>query len=219
MRAVVVALLALPLTAGAALAGQESAQPAAAPPSAESYASIVERLTAGDRDVDFTRLRMAFTETPAYRGMMMAAYQALWQPLAKGDFPQALAVAEKVLAQNYAEPNAHMVASLAYGQTGQREKAEFHRFVANGLLGSITSVGDGQSQETPYEVIDISEEYALLRSMSLQPKSVGSGFLEDGQVIDSMTAVDPRTGASRIIYFKVKGTPRGARPGGPPAPK
>jgi hypothetical protein len=219
MRAVVIGLLAVSLTAGAARAGQEPGQPAAAPPPVESYAAIVERLTAGDRDVDFTRLRMAFTETPAYRGMMMAAYQALWQPLAKGAFPQALAVSEKVLALNYAEPNAHMVASMAYGQTGETEKAEFHGFVANGLLRSITSIGDGQSQETPYEVIDISEEYALLRSMSLQPQNVGSAFRADGQVIDSMTAVDPRTGASRTIYFKVKGTARTSSPEQPPGQK
>lgn len=204
MRAVVIALFALWLAPDAARAGQEPGQTPPAPQPAESYAAMVERLVAGDRDVDFTRLRMAFTETPEYRGMMMAAYQALWQPLAKGDFAQAIAVSEKVLAQNYAEPNAHMVASLAYQQTGEMQKAEFHRFMAGGLLRSITSTGDGQSKETPYEVIDVSEEYALVRSMNLQPKGVGSGFLPDGQVLDSMTAVDPRTGSERTIHFKVK---------------
>jgi hypothetical protein len=216
MRAVVIALFALWLTPEAPRAEQEPGQPPPAPQPAESYAAIVERLVAGDRNIDFTRLRMAFTETPEYRGTMMAAYQALWQPLAKGDFAQAIAVSEKVLAQNYAEPNAHMVASVAYQQTGEVQKAEFHRFVAGGLLRSITSTGDGQSNETPYEVMDISEEYALMRSMNLQPKNVGSGFLLDGQVVDSMTAVDPRTGSTSTIYFKVKGTPRSPRPGPPP---
>jgi hypothetical protein len=181
MPTVVIALFALWLTPGAARAQQEPGQTPLAPQPEESYAAIVERLVAGDRNVDFTRLRMPFTETPENRGMMMAAYQALWQPLAKGDFAQAIAVSEKVLAQNYAEPNAHMVASLAYQQTGEVQRAEFHRFVAGGLLRSIRSTGDGQSEETPYEVIDISEEYALVRSMNLQPKNVGSGFLADGR--------------------------------------
>ena len=220
MRAVMIGVLALSLTAALAQAGQEQAP---APPreqtTPDTYAAIVERLNAGDRTVDFTRLRVAFTETPAYRGIMMTAYQALWQPLAKGDFAQAIAVAEKVFAQNYAEPNAHMVASIAYLQTGQAQKAEFHRFVANGLLGSITASGDGQSEGTPYEVIDISEEYALLRSRNLQPKAVGSTFRTDGQVLDTMTAVDPRTGSNSTIYFKVRGTPGRAQPAAPPAQK
>lgn len=216
MRTVVIALFTLWFVPGAVQAGQEPARTPVELQPAESYAVIVERLLAGDRNVDFTRLRRAFTETPAYRGMMMAAYQALWQPLAKGDFAQAIAVSEKVLAQNYAEPNAHMVASIGYLQTGQTQRAEFHRFIAAGLLRSITSIGDGQSKETPYEVIDISEEYALVRSLNLQPKGVGSGMLPDGQMLDSMTAVDPRTGSERIIHFKVKGTPRPPAPAAPP---
>jgi hypothetical protein len=215
MQAVVTAVFALSLIADVSHAGQEPAQ-ASPDLQPESYAAIVERLVAGELDVDFTRLRMAFTETPAYRGMMMAAYQALWQPLARGDFAQAIAVSEKVLAQNYAEPNAHMVASIAYLQTAQTQKAEFHRFIAGGLLRSITSIGDGESKETPYEVIDVSEEYALVRSLNLQPKGVGSGLLPDGQVLDSMTAVDPRTGSERTIHFKVKGTPRSPAPAPPP---
>ena len=216
MRAVVIGFLALSLTAGPARAGQDPGPPPPDRPPADTYAVIVERLRAGERDVDFTRLRLAFTETPAYSRRMMAVYQALWQPLAKGDFAQTIAVAEQVFAQNYAEPNAHMVASMAYLQTGQPQKGEFHRFVATGLLASISSVADGQSAETPYEVIDISEEYALLRSRNLQPKSVGSGFGSDGQVLDSMTAVDPRTGATNVIYFKVRGTP--GRPESAPRP-
>ena len=216
MRAVAIGLFALSLTAGTVRAGQDPGPAPGARPPTDTYAAIVERLSAGERDVDFTRLRIAFTETPAYRRTMMAVYQALWQPLAKGDFAQTLAVAEQVFAQNYAEPNAHMVASIAYMQTGQSQKGEFHRFVATGLLASITSVGDGQSAETPYEVIDVSEEYALLRSRNLQPKSVGSGFGSDGQVLDAMTAVDPRTRASSIIYFKVRGKP--GRPESAPRP-
>src|SRR5712671_4320224 len=140
---------------------QTAAPPPTAPqssiPDASAYAQLVDRLKAGDRTVDFTELRMAFTHTPAYRGMMMGAYQPLWRTLSSGDFESAIRVAENVLRQNYAEPNAHLVAARAHRELGHSEQAEFHQFVVDGLMRSITSKGDGTTAESAYQVIDISE--------------------------------------------------------------
>ena len=121
----------------------------------------MERLKSGDRTVDFTELRMAFTETDAYNGMMMGIYRQLWNPLNAKDFEGALKVVDAVLLRNYAEPNAHMVASIAHAQLGRQMESQFHRFIADGLLRSIMSQGDGKTQETAYRVIDVSEEYAF----------------------------------------------------------
>ena len=187
-------------------AGQPAQSAAAAPPATEaapSYGALVEKLRNGDRAIDFTRLRTAYTETPEYRAMMMGAYQQLWQPLGQGNFAEAIKTAEAVLERNYAEPNAHMVASLAYLRTGEASRAEFHRFVANGLLRSITSKGDGKTAATAYEVIDVSEEFALVRSLNLTPRSSGTSAPPGGPAIDSMHVVDPRTGTESTIFFNV----------------
>ena len=116
---------------------QSAAQPPTTPlsstPDAGAYAQLVDRLKAGDRTVDFTELRMAFTQTPAYRGMMMGFYQPLWRTLSSGDFEGALRVADNVLRQNYTEPNAHMVAARVYRELGHSEQVEFHQFVVDDL--------------------------------------------------------------------------------------
>jgi hypothetical protein len=153
---------------GAAL---QSSAPQSVTPEPTTYALLVDRVKAADRTVDFTELRMAFTETPVYSGMMMGFYQPLWRTLNARDFEGALKIADRVLQQNYAEPNAHMVAAAAHRELGHTEQAEFHSFVADGLLQSVTSQGDGKTAETAYHVIDISEEYALFRSMSLTLKA------------------------------------------------
>src|SRR4051812_21323661 len=147
------------------------ATPQATTPDATAYALLVDRLKALDRTVDFTELRMAFTDTPAYRGMMMGFYQPLWRTLNARDFEGAIKLADRVLQQNYVEPNAHMVAARAHQELGHGEQAEFHRFVADGLLRSITSSGDGKTAETAYHVIDISEEYAVFRSLGVTVKA------------------------------------------------
>src|SRR5262245_4704369 len=133
-----------------------SQKPEAVPAQPTVYAQLVDRLKAGDHTVDFNELRTAFTETPLYRGMMMGFYQPLWRTLNVRDFERALQIADRVLEQNCVEPNAHMVAAAAHQELGHREQAEFHQFVADGLLRAIAARGDGRSVETAYQVIDVS---------------------------------------------------------------
>ena len=180
----------------------EAPPPARLQPTA--FGQFVERLEAGDRTVDFTELRLAYTETPAYTGMMMGFYRSLWGTLNARDFEGALTIADTVFERSYAEPNAHMVAALAHSQSGHREQEQFHRFIAAGLLRSITSHGDGKTPETAYQVIDTSEEYALFRSLNLTPKSQSSGPpTSGGAITDRMVVVDSRTNEERVIYFTV----------------
>src|SRR5262245_35895289 len=79
-------------------------------------------------------------------------------------------VVDRVLQLNYVEANAHLVAATAHKELKHDEQAKFHRYVADGLLRSITSKGDGTTAETAYQVIDVSEEYAWFRSMNLTVK-------------------------------------------------
>jgi hypothetical protein len=183
----------------------QSSAPQSATPAPTTYGMLVDRVKAADRTVDFTELRMAFTETPAYRGMMMGSYQPLWRTLNARDFEGALKVADRVLEQDYVEPNAHMVAAAAHRELGHTEQAEFHSFVADGLLRSITSKGDGKTIETAYHVIDISEEYALFRSMSLTVKaqSIVGSPVDGAPMVDRMVVADGRTNEERVIFFSV----------------
>ena len=169
------------------------------------YSQLVERLKSGDRTVDFTEFRMAFTETPAYNGMMMLAYRQLWNTLNTKDFEAALKVVDTVLQGNYAEPNAHMVATIAYAQLGRQQESQFHRVIADGLLKSIMSQGDGKTRETAYRVIDVSEEFALLRALNLTSKGQGAAAPKEGEpIVDILTVFDNRTQESRSMYFAVE---------------
>ena len=77
--------------------------------------------------------------------------------------------------------------------------------MADGLIRSITSSGDGATVETAYRVIDISEEYALFRSLNLTMKSQGIvGQLADGvPIVERVVLVDRRTNEERMMFFSV----------------
>ncbi len=69
--------------------------------------------------------------------------------------------AESLLAAQYLLPDAHYVASVAFGQLGATGRAAFHRYVFDGLLESVGRSGRG-TKESPLVVISLAEEYAFI---------------------------------------------------------
>ena len=168
-----------------------------------SYQSLLEKVKKGDRTVDFTALRTAFYESPDYNPHTpMMTYRPLYGALAQKNYAEAIKIAQSVLEKNFVEVNAHMVAQIAYQETGDAERAQFHKFVVEGLLNSIKSKGDGKSMETAFHVISINEEYGLLRSLGLRP--IKQALMQDkGHFFDALTVVDPQTNQQSMVYFNV----------------
>jgi tetratricopeptide (TPR) repeat protein len=167
------------------------------------YEQLLEKVKQKDPSVDFTQLRHAFYESPNYNPYApMMTYRPLNAAIAQKNYEEALKIAESVFAKNFVEVNAHMAAQIAYQETGNTERAEFHKFMVDGLLKSIKSSGDGKSPATAYEVISINEEYGLIRSLGLRP--TGQALVEDkGRHYDAMTVVDPKTNQESKLYFNI----------------
>jgi Domain of unknown function (DUF4919) len=167
------------------------------------YTALLERVKKSDSSVDFTELRMSFYQSPQYNpDRPMMTYRQLWGAVGQKSYTEAIKLAELVLEGNFVEVNAHMVAQIAYQETGNAERAQFHKYMTEGLLNSIKSKGDGKSIETAYQVISINEEYALLRSIGLRPFE--QSLLEDkGSQFDALKVVDPLTHQQSVVYFNV----------------
>ena len=155
-----------------------------------------------DRNVDFTELRMAFFESSYYNPYSpMLTYRPLWGALAQNNYAEAIKIAQAVLEKNFVEVNAHMVAHAAYRETGDTERATFHQFMADGLLTSIKSNNDGKTPETAFQVISVSEEYGLIRSLELRP--IRQSLINDkGHFLDALVVVD-KTNQQSTVYFNV----------------
>jgi hypothetical protein len=187
----------------------QTAQPAPTPqdtpkPTEKTkYDLLVEKVKQKDPSVNFTELRHAFYESPNYNPYApMMTYRPLNAAIAQKNYEEALKIAESVLAKNFVEVNAHMAAQIAYQETGNAEKAEFHKFMADGLLNSIKASVDGKSKEKAFEVISINEEYGLIRSLGLRP--IKQALVQDkGHSYDAITVVDPQTNQESIIYFNI----------------
>jgi hypothetical protein len=132
----------------------------------------------------------------------MMSYRPLNAAIAQKNYEEALKIAEGVLARNFVEINAHIVAEIAYRETGNAEKAEFHKYMVEGLLNSIKASNDGKSKEKAFEVISINEEYGLIRTLGVKP--IQQALVEDkGHSYDVITVVDPQTNQQSQIFFNI----------------
>ena len=179
-------------------AGEAQAQ--AAP-----YRDLLARVQAGDTTVDFTALRMArvaSTEYAPYGSAAVAAHRdSIDAALERQDFGRALAEADSTLGLDYLDIRAHWLKAYASAQVGDTAAEDWHLAIAAGLLGSIRASGTG-TEQAPYVVISIAEEYAVL--------SV-NGFKHTLQVLrscgarpcDMFRATHQKSGEQHTFYFDV----------------
>jgi hypothetical protein len=203
-------------------AGPAMAQEAATPPSAESrYESLLARVKAGDRDVDFDSLRYAYPQSPRYmpyanelarlRGPAQAALRA-------GDPQEALRIADAILDSAYVEPFGHVLALAACNALGDSARSAHHSFMLTGLLDSIQRSGSGESPDDPMVVVMVAEEYFYLYSNRLRRSS--QSYMSCGAVGCDRLGVRPADSDSTFyLYFDVSRLREAVNRDRPPEPE
>lgn len=169
-----------------------------------SYDELAAKLKAGDANVDYRALRMAFAKTKnySYGGLDREEKQKMFKPLGEKNYKSALKEAEKILDKNFAEPNAAYVAFAASKELGDARKADFYQAVLSGLIKSITNGGDGKSAKSSFEVITTDEEYFMMNYLgfAVSQQSLNS---EAGHRFDVLSGTNRKTNETGKIYFNI----------------
>ena len=205
MRKLTSAVFILVLLSAVALSSTQDPPKNSAQDSARrSFAALLERAKKSDATLDFKELRMAYTETADYSpyGGDRETRKRMFAALNAREFDAAVESAEKILAKNFVEINAHFVAYVAHRESGRAEKATFHKFMFDGLVKSITGSGDGKTAETAYVVITTDEEYTLFNILGLRPAGQ-SLITQNGHSFDRMTATNPKTNETVVYFFNI----------------
>ena len=168
------------------------------------YATLLASLKAGNTAIDYTRLRLSYMDSPEYKAAkdVSKSEDSMSDALNKKDYPAALKDAEAVLDSDYVNIDAHFVAFVANQEMGAMDKAAFHRAVFRGLINSILNSGDGKSQEKAWIVINVHEEYVILRVLGFKP-SQQSLVNQNGHSYDVMKVKKADDGTDQTFYFNV----------------
>jgi len=74
--------------------------------------------------------------------------------------------------------------------------------VVQGVLDSILRSGDGRKPETAFQVIALSEEYAVMHHLGL--RVAGQSLIHVGEhSYDLLRGVDPQSSGQQEVYFNI----------------
>jgi hypothetical protein len=168
------------------------------------YDSLIARVKSGDPSIDYGKLRAAYAASSEYSPPETGpnARQAMYAALSKRKYDEAIRIAEKALKENYLDIEAHHVLSIAYGESKDPIRADFHHGVAAGLVNAILKSGDGKSPQTAMVVLATAEEYIILSVMALRPGSQ-SLQMKGGHFYDVLNAVSTESNQSVTLYFNI----------------
>lgn len=169
-----------------------------------NYETLLEAARRDPPAADFEALRLAYARSEHYAPYDHAseAQQAMHQAMGHRDLLAALDAANRLLEAYYLDIDAHMMASFACYHLGDEARSTYHGQFAVGLLKSILDSGDGLRPQTAFVVIDIREEYALLKALRLRPR--GQALVNhEGHHFDVLTVENPQTGLTTKMHFNI----------------
>ena len=171
---------------------------------APSYRALLARAQAGDTTVSFTALRQAWAASPEYAPYGSGADKhadSLEVALGRRDWARAVREADAALAVTWLDATTHAMKAYAVEQMGDTAAAERERAVARRLVESVTESGDG-TERSPYVVVTVAEEYAVLAVARLRRGSQTRGNCGQREC-DVLEATDPGTGKKYVLYFDI----------------
>lgn len=195
----VAALLALPAIA---VQTEPAVQQKAEASPQQEFQALLERVKKSDPAVDFGRMRQLQTQLDGYDPYGSHIEEHPSKVLSQGDLQRAKSLAEGILAENYLNLEAHIASAAVAEKKGDTAGAAHHRYVVQGVLDSIRQSGDGKTPETAFQVIALSEEYAVMGRFGLRVAE--QSLIHIGEhSYDLLKGMDPQSHAEYEVYFNI----------------
>lgn len=174
----------------------------------EPYDAMLARAKRDPTTVDFTRLRLARTETDdfdpheTHSTLLQAGREAIEQK----DYGRAVAYLKPVLANDYLNPTAHQLMGMALKRAGPElgtsQDAALHRAFQRRLTNSILQHRSGESLDQAIDVVSLAEEYFALEFLGIQVDRPPELIDQEGHHYDVFTGTYWINGDRKTIYFR-----------------
>jgi len=188
------------------------------------YQTLLAAAKASAPQVDWGALRQAFAARPGFQVISRSAARTRMLEAANAsNCKDALPSARAVMAEDYVDADAHLVAAFCEDAAGDAVGSKLDRDIGVGLLRSIET-GDGLSAATAFTPIDVDEEYTLMRALGQKVQSQDL-VRQGGHAYDVLSTLDDK-GQRGSYWFAIDRvlaaesaalTPGAVSEGGPPS--
>jgi hypothetical protein len=176
------------------------------PPYHDDYSAYVKRLEAGETNLNYTDFRESFLESEQFKvaGGQVTELQTLRKEMHElmrnKKYAEIIDITRKMLTIDYTDMEAHKILQQTYKILGDMQNSKKYHDTELGLLNSIIKNGDGKTCETGWPVIQINEEYFILRMLGarLERQSID----HTGGLCDKME-VQTDKGETVVYYFDI----------------
>lgn len=173
------------------------------PAATANYEKALQQLKSGDLKIDFKALRLNCAASKYECQADPDDIKLLFSLLNDKKFDQALKKVNQILEKVFVDAELHYIAFMTSSESGNKEKAEFHKAVIRGLLDSIQENKRGHSEQDAFVVINVHEEYTFLRFSNMQVAKQSLSH-KDGHTYDIMVCKDVSDkGREVTAYFNV----------------
>lgn len=128
--------------------------------------------------------------------------KAAFACLDKKNFTDAIAIAEKGLERFPCDIDLHLALAVAWRDAGDKTKADQFRAQYLGLVDSIMDSGTGRDYASAFHVINVDEEYSVIRVLRLKVVRQTLQYHE-GHAYDVMTVKGAETDPEFPLYFNI----------------
>ena len=173
------------------------------PAATASYEKALQQLKSGDLKIDFKALRIDCAASKYECQADPDDIKRLSSLINDKKFDQALKKVNQLLDEVFVDAELHYIAFIANSESGNKEKAEFHKVLIRGLLDSIQENKHGKSEDDAFVVINVEEEYTFLRFSHMQVTKQSLSH-KDGHSYDIMVCQDmSNRGREVTVYFNI----------------
>ncbi|MGV3610349.1 MAG: DUF4919 domain-containing protein [Fluviicola sp.] len=171
----------------------------------DKYSEFVGQLEAGKTDINYQDFRFSFIESEQFIVASSKSKELdslkgeMYAQMGKSNTLEVINLTKQVLSIDYTDMLAHKILRQAYKIVGDTTNASKYKTIQFGLLNSIVKNGNGQTCETAWPVIQVTEEYFILQMIEaeLQEQSID----RKGGLCDRMEVkVD---GKKKTYYFEI----------------
>ena len=178
----------------------------------DNYSETVKKLENGKTDIDYKLFRESFIESKQFKIASEKSTEfreltkSMYKQMSESEFDSVISTTKKMLSIDYTSMKAHKILRQTYKIVGDTINSKKYKTIQFGLLKSIVNNGDGKSCENGWSVIQISEEYFILKMLGVELNK--QSIDNNGGICDRMEVVD-ENGETLTYYFEISNVFKG----------
>jgi hypothetical protein len=174
----------------------------------QMYLSLIEGAKAQSEGYNFRVLRGTYVQTDYYKPATTRPAEDLpliLEQIEKNE-PGAEDYLHNYIGNNFPLPEVHTQLVSWYERKGDKEKAAYHTWMANGLLNAILKHGDGLNTDTAYPIINRGEISIVMEMKQMSIEATRQRVIEDGRIVEAVKGKNPENGAYEEVWFDITAT-------------